>query len=259
MSNRESFVGKGISNILKSLGCLVVLIFALGAIVTYAENFVPYNIIPRAKLNNPNKFNTDYVYDELECFSDWRGSLKAKTMEAYEKTGIQIYYMYVELPESITTKTDALTYIRDIIKEKYDDPYGFYFINANTASYKASEYVSLYNEYLYGDEVSDYMDSKALSIYGAAFKKYYNGQFGAYYSSEECAARALIMMGDRLTHPFLCLFMAGVKLACVVVSVVLIIVLLRKVNKKHRNREILDTPMKDLVAEHAEDIRDKYE
>ena len=38
----------------------------------------------RDRLNNPNKFNTDYVYDEMNDFSDWRGTLKSKTMEVYE-------------------------------------------------------------------------------------------------------------------------------------------------------------------------------
>lgn len=37
----------------------------------------------RDRLNNPNKFNTDYVYDEMNDFSDWRGTLKSKTMEVY--------------------------------------------------------------------------------------------------------------------------------------------------------------------------------
>ena len=259
MSNRQSFVGKGISNILKVLGCFVVFLFVLGSIVNYAESFIPYNVIPRAKLHNPNKFNTDYVYDELNSYSDWRGSLKSKTMEVYEKTGIQMYYLYIEIPEDTTTKSKALDYINDLIKEKYDDPYGFYFVNAHHASYKSDNYVSFYNEYIYGDEVSTFMDSKALAIYNAAFKKYYNGSFGSYYSSEECAARGLVMTGDRLIHPFVCLFMAGLKVVGVAICIVIIIILLRKVNKKHRHKEILDTPMKDLVAEHADDIRDKYE
>lgn len=98
------------------IGCFVVFLFVLGYIINYAENFIPYNIIPRARLNNPNKFNTGYVYD--------------------------------------------------------DD-----------------------------DDVNDFSDW----------------------------------------------------------CVVLLAIVLRKINRKHRNKEILDTPMKDLVAEHAEDILDKYE
>lgn len=124
----------------------MVFLFVLGYIINYAENFIPYNIIPRARLNNPNKFNTDYVYDEVNDFS-----------------------------------------------------------------------------------------------------------------SEECAARGLIVTGNRLIHPFLSLFVAGLKLVFIAGCVVLLVIVLRKINRKHRNKEILDTPMKDLVAEHAEDIRDKYE
>lgn len=259
MANRQSFISKGISNILKLIGCFVVFLFILGSIVNYMKNFIPYNIIPRAKLNNPNKFNTDYVYDEMNDFSDWRGTLKSKTMEVYEKTGIQMYYLYIELPEDITTKATALTYINDVIKEKFDDPYGFYLVNAHHKEYKSSTYVSFYNEYIYGDYVASFMDSKALAIYGAAFKKYYSGSPGRYYSSEECAARGLIITGNRLIHPFLSLFVAGLKLMFITGCVILLIIVLRKINRKHRNKEILDTPMKDLVAEHAEDIRDKYE
>lgn len=114
----------------------MVFLFVLGYIINYAENFIPYNIIPRDRLNNPNKFNTDYVYDEMNDFSDWRGTLKSKTMEVYEKTGIQMYYLYIEIPEEITTKAKALTYINDIIKDKFDDPYGFYLVNAHHKDYK---------------------------------------------------------------------------------------------------------------------------
>lgn len=259
MENKQSFIGRGISNILKLIGCFVVFLFVLGYIINYVENFVPYNIIPRAKLDNPNKFNTGYVYDEINNLSDWRGTIKSKTMEVYEKTGIQMYYLYIEIPEEITTKDKALSYINDIIKDKFDDPYGFYLVNAHPKEYKNGAYVSLYNEYIYGDYVSTFMDSKALAIYNAAFKKYYNGSFGTYYSSEECAARGLIVAGDRLIHPFLSLFVAGLKLVFIAGCVVLLVIVLRKINRKHRNKEILDTPMKDLVAEHAEDIRDKYE
>lgn len=259
MASKQSFIGRGISNILKLIGCFVVFLFVLGYIINYAENFIPYNIIPRDRLNNPNKFNTDYVYDEMNDFSDWRGTLKSKTMEVYEKTGIQMYYLYIEIPEEITTKATALTYINDIIKDKFDDPYGFYLVNAHHKDCKNDAYVSFYNEYIYGDYVSTFMDSKALAIYNAAFKKYYDGSPGKYYSSEECAARGLIVAGNRLIHPFLSLFVAGLKLIFIAGCVVLLVIMLRKINRKHRNKEILDTPMKDLVAEHAEDIRDKYE
>lgn len=259
MANRQTFIGRGISNILRVLGCLVILIFLVGAIGSYVENFIPYNIVPRSKLDNPNKFNTDYVYDELQCYSDYRGVLKSKTLEAYEKTGIQLYYLWIDIPESITTKNDAMSYIRGVIKDKFDDPYGFYFINAYHANYRPDGYVSFYDEYIYGDEVSDFMDSKALAIYNAAYRKYYSGSFGRYYNSQECAARALAVTGNRLVHPFLCLFGAGIKLGLVIVCIIFVIFLIQKVNRKYRNKEILDTPMKDLVAEHAEDIRDKYE
>lgn len=121
----------------------------------------------------------------MSDFSDWRGTLKSKTMEVYEKTGIQMYYLYIEIPEEITTKATALTYINDIIKDKFDDPYGFYLVNAHHKDYKNDAYVSFYNEYIYGDYVSTFMDSKALAIYNAAFKKYYDGSPGKYYSSEE--------------------------------------------------------------------------
>ena len=85
MANLPSFVSRGISNILKLIGCFVVFLFVLGYIINYAENFIPYTIIPRDRLNNPNKFNTDYVYDEMNNFSDWRGTLKSKTMESMRR------------------------------------------------------------------------------------------------------------------------------------------------------------------------------
>lgn len=107
----------------------------------------------------------------MNNFSDWRGTIKSKTMEVYEKTGIQMYYLYIEIPEEITTKAKALTYINDIIKDKFDDPYGFYLVNAHHKDYKNDAYVSFYNEYIYGDYVSTFMDSKALAIYNAVFKK----------------------------------------------------------------------------------------
>lgn len=47
MASKQSFIGRGISNILKLIGCFVVFLFVLGYIINYAENFIPYNIIPR--------------------------------------------------------------------------------------------------------------------------------------------------------------------------------------------------------------------
>lgn len=50
MASKQSFIGRGISNILKLIGCFVVFLFVLGYIINYAENFIPYNIIPRDRL-----------------------------------------------------------------------------------------------------------------------------------------------------------------------------------------------------------------
>jgi hypothetical protein len=214
--------------------------------------------VPRSGLNNPNRFNQDFVYDETNNWYDYNNELLNSAKKIFEDTGMQVYYIGMIVPDGVTTEPQMISYMKQYIANNIDDAYGIYILRSSYASYDSDWSVYIYNKVIYGDYAQDFMDSTASKIYSAAYNKYYNA-YGMYYSSDECIIMGHELMADRLIHPFKCLFFAGVRYFLIACACVVLVLIIKRVNRKHRSIEILETPMKDLVAEHAEEIKDRYE
>lgn len=259
MAKKQSYVGKGVSKLLSVIGGIIVILIVISLLANHVRVHVPYVLTPRSSLNNPNRFNQNFVYDETDSWWDYKDVCKNAVKKVFEETGLQIYYLYMYVPEDVHSNSEMINYMRDYIDGNISDPYGVYVLRSSYADYNSTYEVGLYNEIVYGDYAQDFMDSTASRVYSAAYEKYYSGNAFTYYSSEECVALGFELMASRLIHPFVSLLSAGVRYALIIGVCIVVGLLIRKVNTKHRRKEILDTPMKDLIAEHAEDLKDKYE
>lgn len=246
-----SYIGIGVLSIV----IVVIFIFLMSI-------RIPYNFVPKDRLNNPKEYNQNAIYDEYSGHIDF-DKLKANTSKfVYQESGIQIYWLYFETPENIRTDSELVTYAEAYINEKIKDEYGIYICESRYPDdFKGDWYASLRCHIIYGSEVQKFMDIKATRIFNAAYHHYdrinhYN--VFQYYGREDNTMFALQETITRLMHPYKVLINAIIKFLTFAIILIFITILIRRKIKKQRQIEILSTSMEDLVEQHIEDMADRY-
>ncbi len=125
---------------------------------------VIYTEYDRQKLDNPNPFNENCYIDQTGDRVYNRGDATSAMFYFYEETGLQSYYVYVDLTDSgVTTDAEADAYAMSVVKSLIDDPYAVIHYESNSIPVDDS-YVSVYNQWLFGEATTPVLDAKGRNI-----------------------------------------------------------------------------------------------
>lgn len=239
---------------------IVLLIFDVVCVVVnkvYISNKYPTSKIERQKLNNSEKFDPDFVKDEVYNSTYLEENAMAKVASFYQTTGIQYYEIVYSIKNIswIETDEDAISYIKDrIVREFPNHEYSVILFSTDTKYFEDNyNSVSIYDEWYFGDKVTEFFDADGFGIFYNTVDAVTDG-----YKSE-LLPTALEYIGYQVMGknvPVSLPVSTIISWDIFIIIFIAVIVVMKSVIKPKQNdidAAILDTPMEDLIQMYSND------
>lgn len=216
----------------------------------------------RTRIDNPNKFDAECVIDNTG-FTYYQNSVAAGVANFYEKTGIQVYYVYLDLTgEEIKSVEDTRAWVDNYIADYIEHPeYAITIIQTVGAEFDYdkdgyNDYYNLHDVFVYGDETLQLLDAEGIQILQEAFE-ISNADWDLDAVGDALATAAHYLMDYQSIQ-----MQKAVILAIILVVDIIAVIIAARAIAKHRKHihdmEILQTPLNDLASKYVDDESQKF-